>query len=464
VQQAQGRVQATMQMAGVGVNDDARLEREADVMGGRAVQLREHRRQDLTPDLRPRQRAQRQVIQAMFGAARTPVAGTAPPGTVVPTSWPALVVQRVGRAELQWRRLLPLYGAIAGHQAQVDALADETRQALIDHAGPFAPLVVGWGNFMQLANFLGSVWGGAGAYDDRATLLIDYNRIFGVQLRSPPIQANQFAGLQALLGDMAALTPADLAQVNIANLAYLLPRHAAANDAGLVLRMVASNRRTAGVPGLIAVNRLGELEDIYQSYPPGHFAGIPAWGDGNYAGPAENVQEHFMKHVCFDFQLGHMPPPPGEVAYWWNLFGFNPSLQYVHGFVAPKQWPGLDGELQAQFGAGYAANLAGLFFNPNTPGHMALFAYLVATYPDFAADIMTRHLAAYEQTALNGSVAMRTPQVHLSQGDYFISGAHGNVFIVARIENAQAGISSAYWTPNPVAKVASATQERVWAL
>lgn len=40
VQQRQGRVQATMQMAGVGVgvNDDEGLETEADVMGGRAVQ------------------------------------------------------------------------------------------------------------------------------------------------------------------------------------------------------------------------------------------------------------------------------------------------------------------------------------------------------------------------------------------------------------------------------------------
>ena len=39
VQQAQGRVRPTLQMAaGVAVNDDAGLEREADVMGGRAVE------------------------------------------------------------------------------------------------------------------------------------------------------------------------------------------------------------------------------------------------------------------------------------------------------------------------------------------------------------------------------------------------------------------------------------------
>lgn len=38
VQQAQGRVKPTMQMAGMAVNDDQALEREADVMGARALE------------------------------------------------------------------------------------------------------------------------------------------------------------------------------------------------------------------------------------------------------------------------------------------------------------------------------------------------------------------------------------------------------------------------------------------
>lgn len=38
VQQRQGRVQPTTQLAGVAVNDDAGLEQEADVMGGKALQ------------------------------------------------------------------------------------------------------------------------------------------------------------------------------------------------------------------------------------------------------------------------------------------------------------------------------------------------------------------------------------------------------------------------------------------
>jgi Domain of unknown function (DUF4157) len=59
VQQRQGRVRATMQMAGVGVNDDRGLEREADVMGGRAGGMRTEggKSQDLTPN------SQRSVLQ-----------------------------------------------------------------------------------------------------------------------------------------------------------------------------------------------------------------------------------------------------------------------------------------------------------------------------------------------------------------------------------------------------------------
>ncbi len=40
-QQAQGRVQPTMQMAGTQINDDAGLEKEADVMGGKALNTRQ---------------------------------------------------------------------------------------------------------------------------------------------------------------------------------------------------------------------------------------------------------------------------------------------------------------------------------------------------------------------------------------------------------------------------------------
>lgn len=39
VQQKQGRVRPTMRLGGTAINDDAGLEREADVMGGRAMRM-----------------------------------------------------------------------------------------------------------------------------------------------------------------------------------------------------------------------------------------------------------------------------------------------------------------------------------------------------------------------------------------------------------------------------------------
>ena len=88
VQQRQGRVQATMQMAGVGVNDDVGLEREADVMGGRAVQFRGGQKTRPDPEAMgnsprvrqlqaladmmnssPRVLAQRQWMESLFGGA-----------------------------------------------------------------------------------------------------------------------------------------------------------------------------------------------------------------------------------------------------------------------------------------------------------------------------------------------------------------------------------------------------------
>lgn len=44
VQQKQGRVQATLQAKGIGINDDPGLEHEADVMGTKALQQKEEKR------------------------------------------------------------------------------------------------------------------------------------------------------------------------------------------------------------------------------------------------------------------------------------------------------------------------------------------------------------------------------------------------------------------------------------
>lgn len=64
VQQAQGRVQANMQMAGVAINDDPALEHEADLMGRRALQYRGLNAQAVH-SLGPGLGMQRKVMQKM---------------------------------------------------------------------------------------------------------------------------------------------------------------------------------------------------------------------------------------------------------------------------------------------------------------------------------------------------------------------------------------------------------------
>ncbi|WP_404667376.1 DUF4157 domain-containing protein [Roseateles asaccharophilus] len=77
VQQWQGRVQATMQMAGVGVNDDLALEEEADVMGeqaeGASLQLRKAvSPQELTSESQAA--ARRTLIDGIPRESRQPTA------------------------------------------------------------------------------------------------------------------------------------------------------------------------------------------------------------------------------------------------------------------------------------------------------------------------------------------------------------------------------------------------------
>ena len=73
VQQAQGRVKPTMQMKNISINDDIELENEADMMGGRVVQMS-------SPS--PKRRREDDVV-APIPVVAPPVPVVAPPGHVV---------------------------------------------------------------------------------------------------------------------------------------------------------------------------------------------------------------------------------------------------------------------------------------------------------------------------------------------------------------------------------------------
>jgi hypothetical protein len=439
VQQMQGRVQSTRQVNGQGINDNPALEREADVMGARAALL--------SPA--PAARGDR------FG----------PQGAT-----PAGAIQRVG-AVLKGQ-LEAAYASAAGHDAQVDAMPDAPVQCLINRVGALGGLVANWGNFMQLYNFINCNWGGAGAYDGRAQALIDYNQHFGTALRSLPIRADQFANLQALLADVGALPDGTRGEIRAvfaaAGIDHLLERHVAAANKARVLNMIAACHRTGGVRGLISVDRLAELEAIYAAYPPGgDFGGFTEWGEGNKGSADENLTEHCMKHVFYVFEEGETAPPMKEIEVWWEALGVRLQLSDVLARVADKHYPpasALDRDLQGAFGAGYRAGAAGIRLDPKNAEHVRMLAYLMKTYDDLSFYLLGRFRATYGNEAVRSSRVMGDVQVHLSQGSYFISGASGSLYIVARIENANATISSAYWTRDPTVKVNAASQERLWTL
>lgn len=123
VQQRQGRVQATMQMAGMGVNDDAGLESEADLMGekaevGLAHLVGDGKRQDPTP--KPLYRAaqlapsgsvaaaQRRLIEAIDGsprvtAQRQAIAGMGLQAKTVQRFDPEKEKEHLGEQAGRWR-------------------------------------------------------------------------------------------------------------------------------------------------------------------------------------------------------------------------------------------------------------------------------------------------------------------------------------------------------------------------
>ena len=72
VQQKQGRVQATTQMKGIGVNDDSGLEKEADVMGAKAINYKTEKKQDNTSlsTLNTNTPIQRKLILLVNGSRR----------------------------------------------------------------------------------------------------------------------------------------------------------------------------------------------------------------------------------------------------------------------------------------------------------------------------------------------------------------------------------------------------------
>jgi hypothetical protein len=119
VQQKQGRVQPTLQAKDVPVNDDAGLEQEADTMGAKALQLKQH---DATTGLKTGNLTTN-VAQRVRGGIEYTEDGPTRLFTFAPPAIPAPLVAGVARTELftvEGAQIsafaVPNYGALGAHR------------------------------------------------------------------------------------------------------------------------------------------------------------------------------------------------------------------------------------------------------------------------------------------------------------------------------------------------------------
>ncbi|MCP5245388.1 MAG: DUF4157 domain-containing protein [Burkholderiales bacterium] len=142
VQQAQGRVKPTMQMAGQQVNDDQRLEREADVMGERAVSAGVvQERQDLRNPIVSDFLGSDPIHSTLFTEKNTVDSNAAvhmeskKPGTVFQQK-PQFVVQMIWN-ETEETEAQKILGPMDGQELDVpiDGLLDQQAWAGLEHKG-----------------------------------------------------------------------------------------------------------------------------------------------------------------------------------------------------------------------------------------------------------------------------------------------------------------------------------------
>jgi hypothetical protein len=145
VQQKQGRVKPTKQLKGkVAINDDAGLEKEADAMGAKALQLQSHPESRKTSPLSPviLQRREDAVIQPVFGfvtSAYNSLIGNTPPPfapkLTIPiptaTAFTALYKANKNNPGLHFNHVTRTIYSNLNHQHLLETLDTASRHALL---------------------------------------------------------------------------------------------------------------------------------------------------------------------------------------------------------------------------------------------------------------------------------------------------------------------------------------------
>ncbi len=201
------------------------------------------------------------------------------------------------------------------------------------------------------------------------------------------------------------------------------------------------------MPNLIGLYDVGKR-------PDSGFHSFLEWGSANYGSVQENIEGHFLKHVCaYSNKLPPEPVYPAEGPWWWQKF--NISLR-KDATAALIDHVGDAAALDPFFGGG------GDILRHEIRSFLE--SGIVGRNPRLQAFLIERGADVYRDYALSLSKVMSTVRVTCGSGKAFICGYHGDVYICGRNDGARLGISSCYKSKNISEKKSNDQDQTMWNL
>lgn len=182
----------------------------------------------------------------------------------------------------------------------------------------------------------------------------------------------------------------------------------------------------------LSSNTCVDLKYLIADHQPNQkFKGFQGWGTGDAADKSvdTNIDGHFFKHVlnAGSKDLDWLE----ECRVWWKLLNIE----------LPKA------EI-AKVSAGHADTLCGSEANLPMAKILPFLQLMHDSLKDKASSLRawfrTHHLAGYRDAALDFAAKLTKPAVYFERGAVYVSGCHGDYYVVGRIDGALLKISACY--------------------
>lgn len=216
--------------------------------------------------------------------------------------------------------------------------------------------------------------------------------------------------------------------------------------------------RNGGDPKWLSEDSMKSLVALFNAgrKPNSGFHCFTQWGAANYNTVTENINGHFLKHVCaYSNKTPAEEVFPSEAAWWWRKFGLSMRYDQVLPCITNAE----------------DRNALKSFFTASgdiDQGRLELFLKTEIIRNSVALQdmLVKRGADVYQKYALSLSKVMAAVAVTCASGKAFVCGYHmaENIYICGRIDDNGFGISSCYKSLNFAKKLKSDLEQRMWLL